>query len=142
MNISASDAEQSEICPLHLSLNCQSMYDLWLEVLPLNRTSFPNCDNVFALKESALSGCPLCIVFLHLLHGCDLENIRKNAAKAIIDELSSIPVEVQRSHINIDVGVVYDWHLSINRRILRPLENQMPDKLDLMRCSVRVGPSS
>jgi hypothetical protein len=142
MNISASDAEQSEICPLHLSLNCQSMHDLLSEVLPLNRTSFPHCDNVFALKESALSGCPLCIVFLHLLHGCDLENVRKNATKAIIDELPSIPVEVQRGHISIDVDVVYDWHLSISPRILRLLENQMPDKLDLMRCSVRVVPSS
>jgi hypothetical protein len=123
MNIGASDAEQSEICPPHLCLNCQSMYDLWSEVLPLNRTSLLHCDNVFALKESALSGRPLCIVFLHLLHGCDLENVRKNATKAIVDELRSIPVEVQRSHINIDVDVVYGWRLSISPRILRPLEN-------------------
>jgi hypothetical protein len=142
MDISASDAQQSGISPSYLCLKCENIFDQWSEVLHLNRTSFPHYDNVFALEESALSGCPLCIVFLHSLHGCDLEDVRKNASKAIIDQLGSIPVEVQLNHINIDVDVEDDWQLSINTQILRPLGNQLPDKFDLTRRSVRVTRSS
>jgi hypothetical protein len=142
MDISANNAEQCGICPSNLCLNCQNIFDRWSEVLHLNRTSFPHCDNLFALEESALSGCPLCIVFLYSLHGCNLEDVRKNATKAIIDELRSIPVEIRLNHINVDVAVEDDWQLSISIRILGPLENQLPDKFDLTRRSVRVVPSS
>jgi hypothetical protein len=142
MNIGAKDAEQSEICPSNLCFNCQSIFDLWSEVLHLNRTSFPHCGHVFALEESALSGCPLCFVFLHSLHGCDIGDVRRNATKAVIDELLSIPVEVQLNHINIDVDVEDDWQLSLNNQILRPIKNQLPDNFDLTRRSVRVAPSA
>jgi hypothetical protein len=142
MNIGANDAEQSEICASNLCRNCQNIFDLWTEVLNLNRASFPHCDNIFALEESASSGCPLCVVFLHSLHGCDLKDVRENATKTVIDELRSIPVEVLLNHINIDVEEQHDWQLSLNTRILRPIENQLPDNFDLTRRSVMVVPSS
>ena len=142
MDIGAKDAEQSEICPSNLCFNCQSIFDLWSEVLHLNRTSFPHCDHIFALEESALRGCPLCLVFLSSLHGCDMGDVRKNATKAVVDELLSIPVEVQLNHINIDVVVLDDWQLSLSNQILRRIKNRLPGNFDLTRRSVRVAPST